>query len=413
MADATVIAAVTRAIAHLLQDAINRAGGEIARAVVRTQRPGQQEVMPAPTVTVFLFHAQPNPNLRNDDLPTWEGGRLVRRPTVALDLFYLVSFSGSEDAEKLEAQTLLGIASSALHGHPILSPMDILQAAESFGVGPAHSLAGLNQVVLTPLPLSIEDMSRLWVTFPSTPYQLSVCYRATAVLISEKVVPDPPLPVIAVNRAIAPPGAPIIAGIAPPPAGWAGGDHPVYGEALVIEGAQLAGQAVNVRLGDAILTPAAADVTPTAVTVTAEGAKLCAGLRQVWVIRDGVASLHSMVALGPRISVRDVRVQRRGGGLYHGKVVLEVEPPIRRDQSVHLQINPIEVPAARLAQARGYDFEWSPPLTRRHSTVTVAFDDVQGGTYLVRLVVDGVESALTVDPLTHQFTGPTIDIGTS
>ena len=79
-----------------------------------------------------MFHAVPNPSLRNDDIPLRTPSGLLRRPMVPLDLFYLVSFYGNDDPNRIEPQVLMGVTMSALNAHPILLPDAIIRAAASF-----------------------------------------------------------------------------------------------------------------------------------------------------------------------------------------------------------------------------------------------------------------------------------------
>ena len=51
-------------------------------------------------------------------------------------------------------------------------------------------------VRFTPLPLSLEELSKLWSTFFQAPYRLSVTYQASVVLLDGDLTPQPALPVL-------------------------------------------------------------------------------------------------------------------------------------------------------------------------------------------------------------------------
>ncbi len=200
MGDYSMVASITRTLVQIVQDGLNRIDGPLARALVTTGRPDGTDAIPQPRVNLFLFHTVPNAYARNLDLPLrTSNGQLLARPSLALDLFYLCSFHGADDVERMEPQQLLGAAMTALNAHPILTPDDINRAASLFGVRPDPRFP-LHQAQVTPHSFSVEELSRLWSTFPQVPYALSVCYRVTAAFLETDDVPEPSMP----SAAIAP-----------------------------------------------------------------------------------------------------------------------------------------------------------------------------------------------------------------
>lgn len=150
-------------------------------------------------VNLYLYQIVTNATHRNDDLPTRRAdGTLVRHPQVALDLYYLVSCYGN-DAD-LEPQRLLGSVTRALHARPSLSRVVIAQTLQQQDAPPwiaASNLADQIEVVrFAPLPLSLEELSKLWSVFFQTKYALSVAYIGSTVLIeaaAETTHPAPPV----------------------------------------------------------------------------------------------------------------------------------------------------------------------------------------------------------------------------
>src|SRR5262249_42247928 len=161
-------------------------------AQVTVLRPDASTNLPSHGVNIFLYQVTPNPSWRNADLPTRKSdGSLTRRPQVALDLHYLISFYG-EDAH-FEQQRLLGTVARALHAAPTLDRAAV-KATEGETLG-GHRIFDSNLsnqvdlVRLTPINFSLEEMSKLWSFFLKTDCVLSLAYMATIVLIETD---DPP-----------------------------------------------------------------------------------------------------------------------------------------------------------------------------------------------------------------------------
>jgi hypothetical protein len=194
MSNYLAIATVTAVLRDILQEAANAA---VPGATVTTRRPeaandsGQNK----PVVNIFLYRVTPNAAWRNIDIeirhpgPGKPGdsakGWTEKRSQIPLNLDYLFSFYGNE--LELEPQRLLGSVVSAVHAHPRLSPQAIQDT-----VGRAPHLrdstldlqvAQTEYVKLTPISLSLEELSKLWSVFFQVPYALSVAYEAAAVLI--------------------------------------------------------------------------------------------------------------------------------------------------------------------------------------------------------------------------------------
>jgi hypothetical protein len=192
-----IVAGITRAIAHLLQEAVGEAGDGLGETLVTTRRPAATEPGAQPQINIFLFHVLPNPYLRNLTEPWRVEGWQVEEPTTALDLLYLISFTGSEDIDRLQPQQLLGITANALNVGASIRPDRLVGVKR-----PPPPLD--NAVQLSPHSLTVEEMSRLWAMFPNVPYQLSICYRASAALIVADVPVKPNPKVTAIAPQVAP-----------------------------------------------------------------------------------------------------------------------------------------------------------------------------------------------------------------
>jgi hypothetical protein len=192
MSNALAIATVTAGLAAVITSSVEHAvpGSGTVMGRPQTAPPGKG-------VQLFLYQVVPNAALRNADLSTRKAdGTLTQKPQIALDLHYLLAFFGDE--KELEPQRMLGAVARDLHAHPFLTP-SILESAV---VGWQPLLDGSNiaqqveRVKLTPLALSLEELSKLWSVFFQTPYALSVAYHASVVLIDTDDAVKPLLPVL-------------------------------------------------------------------------------------------------------------------------------------------------------------------------------------------------------------------------
>lgn len=194
LAPATVTAALKIALENaLIEDATGISHGVIIGRPDKIEGSGN-----AAGVNIYLYQATPNVAWRNADLPTRDNrGQLTQRPRMALDLHYLLTFFGSET--DLEDQRLMGSVVSTLHERPLLT-RDMIEAAindADFTAILANSnlMNEIEQVKFTPMPFSLEELSKLWSVFFQTAYQLSIAYLASVVFIERQPAPGRALPV--------------------------------------------------------------------------------------------------------------------------------------------------------------------------------------------------------------------------
>ncbi len=218
MSNALAIASVTAVIKDLLDNAVidnlvnTAVGGSVTVTALSPSRVtiGTGEV---PQLNVFLYHVAPNAGWRNYGLPSIgeRGERLSNQP-LALDLFYLITAYGKES---FEAEILLGYAMQLMHENPVLNRDSIRKALQSNQSNPspidtkilppslealrASDLADqIEQIKITPLVLSTEEISRLWSAFMAS-YRPSVAYQISVVLIEISKQVNSPLPVLTIG----------------------------------------------------------------------------------------------------------------------------------------------------------------------------------------------------------------------
>jgi hypothetical protein len=425
MSNYLAVATVTFVLQQQLQAAATAA---VSGATVATGRPDSpQNGAPGPRVNLYLYQAAPNAALRNTDIPTRRAdGTLVQRPQAALDLYYLISFYGNE--AQLEPQRLMGNAVSALHANPLLTRESIRSAiASALQSDPDHFLGAsdlaeqVECVKLSPVPLNLEELSKLWSVFFQTPHALSVAYQASVVLIEGEGVPQSALPVRAPLAFALPFKQPVIERVV----SQEGPAMPiVMGSTLEIQGRNLRGQVTQVRIGQTEVTPALADVSDTRIRLPLSGpgfpvGSLRSGVQSAQVVHPvmmgepatphrGVESNAAPFVLRPtimEITVSDA--QGSGDSPRSASVTLRLRPVVGSRQRVVLLLNEAasESPAA-------YSFV-APPREADSDLVAIPISNVRRALYLARVQVDGAESVLETDtdpnsPTFNQFINPGI-----
>jgi hypothetical protein len=120
-------------------------------------------------VSLFLYHIQINPYLRNEQLPITNDTAVILPPLV-LDLFYMLT-PYSED--KTDEKFILGKVMQIFHDNATLKG-SLLQG----------DLSGSDEAFrLFLCTLNLEDLARVWDAFQDVSYRLSVVYTIPGVYI--------------------------------------------------------------------------------------------------------------------------------------------------------------------------------------------------------------------------------------
>ena len=273
------IAAVTATLRRRLQAAlVEDIAGSAATAVRPDNTTGD---LPSTGVNIFLFQVSPNTAWWNEDLPTRNpAGQAVQRPRIALDLHYLLTFYG--DDLLLEPQRVMGSVVRTLHARPVLTQAAIRDtvADPAFSYVQDSNLAEeVERVKFTPVPLSLEALSRLWSVYYQTPYALSLVYQGGVVLIEEDLSPRRALPVRMPQVSAFPLARAVIMS-----AVSSGGDQApvIIGGTLLLKGNRLGGTVSHVRLGEASVQPESTGVSE--ISVELDDPALRAGVQGVKVV---------------------------------------------------------------------------------------------------------------------------------
>ncbi|HEY0376654.1 MAG TPA: DUF4255 domain-containing protein [Pyrinomonadaceae bacterium] len=447
MSTALAIASVTAVLKDLLNNGLidHNVSGVVGQSVlVSSLPPDRIATDPAnekSQLNLFLYQVTPNAGWRNVGQPSRDGrGDRLTNPPLALDLHYLLTAYGEQE---LHTEILLGYGMQLLHETPVLTrdairrslvPADILDPGDLPPALQGLYASGLaeqvEQVKICPMSISTEEISRLWSAFQAK-YRPTAAYQATVVLIeSRSGRARSGLPVRERNVYAVPFAQPFIEEVlsqendlAPVVAG-----QPILaGHNLILAGRQLRSDDTRVNAGGIEVTPLSGDITPARVKFQLPAA-LLAGVQGAQVVQYrlmgtpenphvGLASNVAAFVLRPTVTSATAFTQPGSGpNLLSGTINLQVTPPVGREQRVLLLLNELNPPAARPPFA--YSFEapspyqlivppQTPPPTDGDFGVPIR--DVQTGTYLVRVQVDGAESPLETGA-GGKYVKPAVDI---
>lgn len=436
MSDYRVIAAATLTLQNLLLDAIREAA---PGATVKT---GPPEVLPPEEVgegliNIFLFRMEPNKVWRNEELPFRRAdGTLSRKPQLAVDLHYLLSFYGDE--RRKIPYLLLGLALSALHAEPYPSlrhmprrangdPGDDMGQSDPVSLGVAGS--GLeNQthpLSFTFLPLSHDELIPL---FSQIPYVMSVAYRASVLLIEPLAVPQPSLPVRRAELVVSVGRPPVLAGVSP--------QLLPYGPDARIElkGERLGSPSVRVLFGtleaDPTVEPDGSLSAPLPEGIQA-GTHLvrvahlveAAGMPRRWTVESNPVAL----VIEPAV-VEAVQTSTSGAASGGASAGPAMDSPgsgaARKQVGLRVRFAPavstrvpalvlLNEPAQEGREPQSYAFQEDIEPTAPDLITIQA--EMEPGDYLVRVQVNGVTSRLRVDtdptsPTFDRYNGPRMKI---
>jgi hypothetical protein len=395
---------VTATLRNVLQESLSEDG---LSGTITVGRPDSTSANGAAGVRLFLYQIMWNAVNRNADLPSRRGdGSLVQRPRAALDLHYLLSFTGDES--DFEPEQLLGSVVRKLHTEPLLSREKVEKVIQDYAtiLGGSDLPYDIDIVRCTPLSLSLEELSRIWSIFYQIPYSLSVAYEASVVFVEGSDTPQTAMPVRDRQLFVVPFQQPFIENVVP--------QIIASGATMTISGQNLRGDVTKLKFGAALAMPAT--VTANKITVPVPGT-LQPGVRTVQVIQDldfgtgipgnephrGFESNVAPFILQPSITTAPPFTVARGATF-----TLAFAPPIGREQSVALLLN---------SDTNNYTIPrntWRPPDPLPPPTAT-SLDfkiptSVVTGDYFLRVRMDGAESALEVDANTLEYNGPKITI---
>jgi hypothetical protein len=377
LSNSRAIAAVTSTLVNMLFQAVST-DADLAGALVTALPPdrARQGGVAGNQINLFLYRTSIDAAWRNQDPPGIRPGE-AGQPALPLVLSYLMTAYGQGEQEVL-AQKLLGVGMELLNDQPLLFPADIAAALAGSGLEDQP-----DRVRITPHPIPMDEISRLWSTF-GTGYRMSATYDAAVVLIDSTRPRRAPLPVLARSTGDAGPHA--SAQVAPfvqlvaPPLGQPGARP---GDTVVLTGQGLGGVTQVQLSGAALAAPVVLDVSAVSdqsVSVTISAAPpLPASMVAVTALTAGADGSVASNAVPLQLMPVLTNTAPLTGKLVDGSVTLVVDcsPPVVGGQSVALVVGSRIVPGAAGVSGRSLSFTLS---------------GFAAGSYVVRLRVDGQDS---------------------
>lgn len=186
------IGTVTATLQAMMQQAVDPVAPGVTVTIKRPEARGEAH-KDVPALNIFLFRTSQNVTFRNHDVPTRsQNGRLITQPTCGIDLDYLFTFYGPG----LTPHVLLGRTIAELHAEPYLTAARIQAAIKDSTSNELLKSSDLDKqterVRIEPLPMELEELTKLWSVLLQVPYDLSVAYRVSVVFISADLQPAKP-----------------------------------------------------------------------------------------------------------------------------------------------------------------------------------------------------------------------------
>jgi hypothetical protein len=384
MSNTLAIAAVTATLARVLRDELTRPGiNAISGVQTKLVRPTTREQIGFEKgVSIYLYQVMPNAAGRNLDLPTRDSDRkIVKRPTTALDLMYLLSFYGDEATA--EPQRILGRVAAYLHANPVLSPKEIEATRNEFEFVKDSDLDKQVELVrFTPISFNLEELSKIWSVFFQTPHVLAVGYQASVVFVETEDVPSVAAPVQDRGFFTDTGKPPRLSGVRP--------QILTRAEKLTLFGKGLAGDDTSVRFG------ALAPVAPDTVASDRIEVSIPAGLKPGV---NTVAVLHRKTVESTTGETLTVPFESNIAAFILAPLITDVASEVARGSPLTITVDPEVGPARRVALIFGGLVLEGPVLDA--ATSTLVFDipsDAPLGDTPIRLDVDGAVSPLVEEP---------------
>jgi len=366
-----------------------------------------------PGVYLKLYRVVPNPALYPADTPTRRAdGSMIQQPQLAIDLHYLLSFVG--DSGTFDAERLAGLVMLDLHARPVLTANAIANYVETLEADHVLQSADLaDQIELvrfTPIPMTTEEMSRVWGLLNQSFYGLTVAYQASVVLLDLEIPAITALPVgnVAVRAFAA--ALPRIRGIRSSAV-----NQPVVelGQDLILHGSGFIGESTWLQLGeeifevprdsnlrsDRIVFPitAALGIPLGAITVqVVHRVNLGHGSSDAY--RTAAESNTAVFALVPNVTMASPNPVSTAEGI---EVNLAVVPTPAAEQTVELLLDEVGGDHRHRTSTR-----WRVDGDR----IIFALEPLPAGQWLVRLRVDGVVSLLRRDSATGRYNDPMLTV---
>lgn len=397
MSNPLAIAAATATLRNLLFTGMQAGDPSLSDLRVTTQpldraRNGVTEAQ----LNLFLYSTTFNAGWRNRDLPSRTRPGEAGHPPMALDLHYILTAYGRGDTDNDGvSHRVLGGAMSVLHDHPVLGAGEIRDALAA-----ADLHLQVERLRITPQPLPLEEMSKLWTSF-QTHYRLSAGFQVSVLLIESRRPVRAPVPVL--SRGEGDHGPTAAPGLENPFPNLTGAVFPAKqpgarpGDTVTLRGGNLAGTDVGVRFHTRWWTDPR-EVAPTSASDAAVGV-VVPDLPADW-----PAGVYAAAVLVQRPG-ETYRRETNGLPLVLSPRIDSIAPdPVPRDgagtATLTVGVRPDVLPVQRASLLLGEREVAAEPHATRTGTLTFVVRDAPTGTHWVRVRVDGADSILVRRDLT-------------
>ncbi|MCF4968213.1 DUF4255 domain-containing protein [Nostoc sp. CMAA1605] len=420
MSNYLAIATITATLQRTLQASVQM---DLDGARVTTVRPDRLgSGSPEAGVNIYLYDILMNPAWRSADLRQRHSEeKYIKRSQTGLDLYYLLTCYGND--VELEPQRLMGSIIRTFNSKSNITTESIRETVTDSTLAflaDSDLAEQVETISISPVDLNVEEISKIWSVFFQTPYSLSIAYKTSIVLIDGGDIPKKPLPVRNLQRHVTP-YQPAIAQIKVREelakiwqTQLAANPLILASSTLLIKGDKLSADITQVRIGNVTATPQKVtnqEITLELASIPVES--LRAGMQSLQVIHPQQRVNSNIVPILLRPTIEEITVSNlkgRGNDPRSAEITVRVNVSIELTQQLTLVLTELSP-----SQFAGYSYEKTKNRQNLSHSVTFIVNDCPPGTYLVRLVVDGAESLLTVDtdpqsPTFEQYIAPVVVI---
>lgn len=160
---------VFRDVGASLKDLLKEIDGISGESDIEFKSPADMESLPSsPKLSIYLYQTMVNSHLRNIP-PIPVNHDKLKYPPLILDLHYLFTpYAQDRDAELMILEGVL----QKFHDIAVLKGELLKGNLATYGN---------KEIRIIPNILTLDDLNKLWSTFPNKPYKLSASYKMTAI----------------------------------------------------------------------------------------------------------------------------------------------------------------------------------------------------------------------------------------
>ncbi len=195
MSNSLAIAALTATLRNLLARALrdDLGSGQVTTLPLDKARENAEQNQ----INIFLYHTLPNLAWRNRHPEVQLRRGESKKSPLGLDLFYLISVYGEKE-NGLKSAQLLGKVLSLFHALTRITP-EMIETATNEDLRQSNLHQQLEQINITPLDLSFEEMSKIWQGF-QVASRPCIAYKVSVILLDSIVPLTVPMPVLGLGN---------------------------------------------------------------------------------------------------------------------------------------------------------------------------------------------------------------------